>query len=147
MNREAIIKSLQILGGFLLGLMLLVLLLMLAGCRKSIYVPVESVRTEYRDAVRDIHTTDSVVDTRYVYVNGDTVVDYRDRIKWRDREVHDTIYIERADSVAVPLPVEKELSKWERTKIDYGGTAMLASVVLAVGLCASLVWLIKKKRK
>ena len=53
----------------------------------------------------------------------------------------------KTDSVPVPYPVEKELSKWERTKIDYGGTAMLTAAALVIGLCVAVVWLIRKKNK
>lgn len=121
-----------------------ILVLFLTGCTSTKYVPVETVRTEYKDNVREIHTTDSVVDTRFVLVKGDTVVDWRDRVRWRDRLVHDSIYIERHDSIPVPYPVERRLSRWEQTKINYGGMAMGA---LAFVLCAAVVWLTKKFRK
>lgn len=67
------------------------LILSLCGCSTTKYIPVESVRTEYRD--RDVvrTVTDSVRDTRYVFVKGDTVLDIRDR--WRERVVHDTVAV------------------------------------------------------
>lgn len=114
------------------------------GCTTTRHVPVESVRTEYRDNVREVHTTDSVTDTRFVYVKGDTVIDWRDRVKWKERIVHDLIYIERVDSIPVPYPVEKPLTRWQQTKMDFGGMA-LGGVAAAV--CIAVVWLIKKNRK
>lgn len=50
----------------------------------------------------------------------------------------------KVDSIPVPYPVEKKLTRWEQTKIDYGGTALgawLAVIAIAV------IWLIKKFRK
>lgn len=36
----------------------------------------------------------------------------------------------KVDSVSVPYPVEKKLSKWQQAKVDWGGWAMLIVVVL-----------------
>lgn len=118
--------------------------LTLCGCKAVRYVPVETVRTEYQDKVKEIHTTDSVTDTRFVYVKGDTVIDYRDRVRWRDRLVYDSIFIERTDSVQVPYPVERELTRWQRTKMDFGGMAMGALVIV---LCFAVAWLIKRFKR
>ena len=115
----------------------------LSGCTSTRYVPVETVRTEYKDRVREVHTTDSVTDTRFVFVKGDTVVDYRDRVKWRDRFVHDTCVVVKTDTVSVPYPVERELSWWQQTKMDFGGMALGA---VAVVLCIAVVWLARRRR-
>lgn len=119
-------------------------LMLCVGCKSVKYVPVETVRTEYQDKVKEIHTTDSVTDTRFVYVKGDTVIDYRDRVRWRDRLVYDSIFIERTDSVQVPYPVERELTRWQRTKMDFGGMAMGALVIV---LCFAVAWLIKRMKR
>lgn len=116
----------------------------MCGCTRTVYEPVETVRTEYKDKVREIHTTDSVTDTRFVFIKGDTVLDYRDRVKWREKLVHDSIYIHKTDSVPVPYPVEKRLTRWQQTKMDYGGMAI--GVVIAM-ICVAVIWLIKKFRK
>ena len=127
------------------GIWLIIIPLFLAGCTASKYMPVETVRTEYKDNVREIHTTDSVTDTRVGFINGDTVIDWRDRVKWRDRFIHDSIYIERHDSIPVPYPVELELSRWEQTKMDFGGMAI--GGLIAVVIVFIIVWLIKKFKK
>lgn len=122
----------------------IVFLFFLCGCTTTRYVPVETVRTDYQDKVREVHTTDSVVDTRFVYVKGDTVLGYRDRIKWRDRFIHDTVSVVRTDSIAVPYPVERKLSWWQRTKMDLGGFALAC---IAVVLCVAVVWCVRRFRK
>lgn len=133
-----------LLGSTALLITAAVLIAVCCGCTRTVYEPVESVSTEYKDKVREIHATDSVTDTRFVFIKGDTVIDYRDRVKWREKLVHDSIYIHKTDSIPVPYPVERKLSRWEQTKIDYGGEAIVAVAGL---LCVAVIWLIRKFRK
>lgn len=147
-------KFAEVIPGLLLaiGLTALVFLALLCGgCTRKVYVPVESVRTEYKDRVQLQTRFDSVFqrDSVAVLIKGDTVKieRWRDRIKYRDREVHDTIISIKTDSVSVPYPVEKELSKWEKTKMDAGGFAIVTAIALFIALCIAVVWLIKKGRR
>jgi hypothetical protein len=114
------------------------------SCTRTVYEPVETVRTEKDVVTRWL--TDTVIqnDTRFIFVKGDTVIDWRDRWRERTKEVHDTLYIERTDSVPVPYPVERKLTKWEQTKLDFGGIAI--GVIIAV-VCIAVIWLIRKFRK
>ncbi len=133
--------------GMLLALSVTALILMClvaTGCTRKVYVPLETVRTEKDVVTRWL--TDTVIqnDTRFIFVKGDTVIDWRDRWRERIKEVHDTLYIERTDTVRVPVPVERKLKKWEQTKMDFGGFAIGA--IIAV-VCIAVIWLIKKFRK
>lgn len=121
--------------------LLLALGMLLGGCTRTVYEPVESMRTEYRDREVEKLVADTVHDTRLVWIKGDTVVDIREKEHVRRVEIHDTCYIERCDTIRVPYPVERQLSKWERTKMDFGGMALGAMIVV---VCAAVVWLIKK---
>lgn len=122
-------------------LAILLATLLATACKSVEYIPVENVRTEYVDKVREVHDTLLVNDKETVYVNGDTVrvTRYVDRYK----VVHqrDTLYIERCDTISVPYPVERKLSWWEQKKVDFGGFA-LAVVVM---LLAVVAWLVKIK--
>lgn len=74
----------------------------LCGCKtNTVYVPVETVRVEYRDKLmRDsIHLYDSV----FVKITGDTVWLEKYKYLYRDRLLRDSIF--RTDSIAVPYPV------------------------------------------
>lgn len=120
-------------------------LTLLTGCKTTKYVPVETVKTEYRDREVERLSTDTVTDTRFIFVKGDTVVDYRERTKTRIVEVHDTATVVKTDSVGVPYPVERKLTRWERTKMDYGGWAIGAVVAI---IAAVVVWLrLRQKNK
>ena len=43
---------------------------------------------------------------------------------------HDTVV--KIDSIRVPYPVEKQLSKWEKLKMDLGGWAFVGLVILII---------------
>lgn len=128
--------------------LLICLLVLATGCSRKVYVPVESVvsRTDtiYSAKVR----VDSVImrDSVAVFQKGDTVLITKYRDRYRVKELTDTVYQSAIDSVkvSVPYPVERELSRWERTKMDFGGMAIGA---LVIALCVAVAWLIKKFRK
>lgn len=64
----------------------------------------------------------------------------------------DTIYVPSKETIVtkevkVPIPVEKELNRWEKMKIEVGGWAIgLLSGVVLIGIGYVVVWLIKKRR-
>ncbi len=97
---------------------LLVVLSLLAGCKtKTVLVPVEKVKIEYRDRLR----IDSVYnrDTVNIYERGDTV--YLQTIKWRERFKLDTVSVVRVDSIPYPVEVVREvnvLTKWQRLRLN-----------------------------
>ncbi len=143
----------EMLNEFLRGLasaaimtILLVLLCVMCGCKTTEYVPVETVRTEYRDRVNTEHVVDSVMNDKFVYINGDTVFIYQDRIKWRTEVKHDSVYINKTDTIRVPYPVERKLSRWEQAKMDFGGIAF-GGIVVAIIIIAILAWIAKKRKK
>lgn len=124
------------------------LLVLATGCSRKVYAPVESAvsRTDtvYSAKVR----VDSVIirDSVSVFQKGDTVMITKYRDRYRVKELTDTVYQSAIDSVkiSVPYPVERELSRWERTKMDFGGMAIGG---LVIALCVAVAWLIKKFRK
>lgn len=83
-------------------IVLVTILLFLIGCKaKTVFVPVESVKTEYRDRLeRDsIYVHDSTVITKA----GDTITIFKYKYIYKDRVVKDTV--NTTDSIAVPYPV------------------------------------------
>lgn len=132
-------------------IILIVALVALCSCTRKIYVPVENavMRTDtvYSAKLR----VDSVIfrDSVAVIQKGDTVFLTRYRDRYRVREHTDTVYQSVIDSVkvSVPYPVERELTRWEKVKMDAGGFAIGAGTALLVVVIALLVWLIKIKRR
>lgn len=107
------------------------LLLVVWSCRTTEYVPVEIVKTDttYINKVQrdSIYQLDSV----YILDRGDTVLITKTKYLHRDKLVHDTIYRSRIDSIQVPYPVEKQLTRWEQFRLDVGGWA-IASVIIII---------------
>lgn len=81
---------------------IIVAALLVAGCARTVYVPREVVKVEYRDRVEydSVYVRDSIL----VRERGDTVYVYVDR--WRDRfhTLRDTLRL--VDSVSYPVPYE-----------------------------------------
>lgn len=106
------------------------IIMLLSGCTRQILVPVESSHTEYRDNIKEIHYADSVSDNRLVFIKGDTVIEMRDRVKWRERILRDSIFINRTDTIQQAYPVERRLTVWEQVKMNYGGMAIGGLIIL-----------------
>ena len=128
-----------------------VITLLFGSCTRKVYVPTETVRTEYKDRVVEAVRVDTTImrDSVAVYVNGDTVRITKFRDRWRTRiiERHDTCTVTKTDSVQVPVQVERKLTRWERTKMDAGGIAIGILGVAALSGLAWLAWLAYKKRR
>ena len=109
-------------------LSVLSLLLCIMGCRTVRYVHVPEYHTLCKTRVDTVQRWDSVYfrDSVFIAAKGDTV--YLTKTHWRER--FRNIYHVKADtvmqrdSVGVPYPVEKPLTKWQRWKMDLGGWAM-----------------------
>ena len=125
-------------------LYILILASVCMSCRSIKYVPIETVRTEYRyrDSIRfdSIYQRDSV----YYMIKGDSVYMYKYKYLYRYLTVNKTDTIMKTDSVQVPYPVEKPLTKWQNIKLELGGWAFGGTVVFALIIGG---WLIYKRRK
>lgn len=111
------------------------------SCRTQ-YIPVETVRTEYktRDSIRvdSIYNQDSI----YVLVKGDTVYQYRYKYLYKYQYLNRTDTMIKIDSVQVPYPIEKQLSRWQTIKQEIGGIA----IGVIVALLFIIAWLIRRKK-
>jgi hypothetical protein len=69
-------------------------------------VPVETVKTEYRDRVEKQRDSIYFADTIRIVEKGDTTIIYKDRYRYlyKDRFLTDTVI--KRDSIPVPYPVE-----------------------------------------
>lgn len=126
-------------------LVIIAICLLLQACKSVQYVPVETVRTEYIDRVKQVHDTMHTIEKETTYINGDTVLitKYIDRIKVLHQT--DTCIIEKTDTIQVPYPVERKLSKWEQVKNRLGGIAMMLTITAIIGALIYAIFLIKRK--
>lgn len=116
-------------------------LLLVCSCRTVKYVPVETIKvdTTYINKLQrdSIYMLDSV----YVKEKGDTVLIEKYKYLYRDKLVRDTMYISKVDSIQVPYPVEKELTRWQQFRMDFGG---LAVCIVVISILILIVYKIKK---
>ena len=116
-----------------------------ASC-KTKYVAVPEYHKEYINRTDTFLRSDTLfrLDSVVVRMRGDTTV--IEKIRWQNRFVNvykiktDTII--KTDSVRVPYPVEKKLSKWQQFRFDFGGWAMGGTVVL---LCIIIVRMVARQ--
>ena len=127
-----------------LAVLLAAYLLLFCGCSRTVYMPVETVRTDSvrvtlvrRDSVR---VTDSV----YIAQRADTVFREHWNTVYREVSRGDTVYIGRTDTVSVPYPVEAGLTAWQKVRVSLN---VLLIVVACLGIIAAVAWLIYKKLK
>lgn len=123
----------------LIFVVLLVSAMCFTGCRTTQYVPVETIKTEYK--TRDSIRIDSVYrrDSIYVIDRGDTVYTYKDRYLYKYLYLNRIDTVIKTDSVQIPYPVEKALTRWQKAKIELGGWAFGVLIMLAIVLIIRLL--------
>ena len=109
------------------------------------YVPVETVRYDSVFLAKIQKDSIFVQDSVFIKEKGDTV--FVDKFKYIYRHIIkiDTVYIEHRDSIQVPYPVEKKLTRWQQLKINAGGYFL--AVLMLIGLGYIIRWIIRKCRK
>lgn len=104
-------------------LFIMAVFLLLLSCKsKTIYVPVESIKTEYKER----YTRDSIYyyDSIFVKEKGDTILLEKYKYIYRDKFKTDTIC--KVDSIRVPFPVVKHINvnilhNWQIALMVLGG--------------------------
>lgn len=113
------------------------------SCRIQ-YVPVETVRTEYktRDSIRfdSIYQRDSI----YMLVKGDTIYQYKYKYLYRYLTTNRTDTILKTDSIQIPYPVEKQLSRWQSIKMELGGWAFGIIILFTLIIIGQIIFKSKK---
>lgn len=109
---------------------------LLTGCKtKTVLVPVDRVKIEYKERLR----VDSIYnrDTIQIYGRNDTV--FKDVVKWRERFRVDTVSVVKVDSIPykVEVPVEvNKLTKWQKwrlTLLNIIGGLIIVYIAFRVG--------------
>ena len=118
-----------------------VIVLMLTSCSpKVIYVP--EVHTDSIYITK--HQKDSVWlhDSILVTEKGDTIRVEKWHTKYIERQVHDTCFVTKTDSVAVPYPVKEKLT----IKDKFNVYLQCMGIVFGILLVFIVIWLVTKWR-
>ncbi|MDE6860946.1 MAG: hypothetical protein K2J65_11105 [Duncaniella sp.] len=114
----------------------------------------ERMRSVFESMYRKETSSDSIIDrtkeTVVLKENGDTARHDKERIVYvashREKELEHMVQQQdstikalrlqlasvKSDSIPVPYPVEKELSRWEQTKMDFGGIAIVTFIAVVI---------------
>lgn len=106
------------------------------SCTTTKYVPVIEHHTDtliQTNIQRDsIYVHDSISVTQ----KGDTISIDRWHTKYIEKQVHDTTYISKTDTIPLPYPVEKEvpaeLTWWQQTRLHIADIVLWMLLLLAV---------------
>lgn len=107
---------------FWIGILISLIILLLIWCGRTVYVPVETVKTEYKDRLQtdSIHLYDSI----FMKIANDTVRIEKYRYKYKDKIIRDSVFIN--DTIHVPYPVTEykevnKLNNWQIILMILGG--------------------------
>lgn len=132
-----------------IGMVIGVILLAFTGCKTKEYIKVPSVRTEYVCRTDTFAKLDSIYikDSVYVFQKGDTI--FHNKVVYRDR--YHNIYklktdtIIKRDSVAVPYPIERQLTKNEQRLMSLGRCYIAFLFILVACAIGFILWHRNKK--
>ncbi len=124
------------------SIFIILLLCVCSSCKTPQYIPVETVKTEYRDKI----VRDSVFryDSVFVKDQGDTIFLERYRYLYRDKIIRDSIF--KIDTIRVPYPVEvikqvkAPLTSWQNFQLWCG------RILLAIALLVGLYFVLRLKK-
>ena len=114
-------------------MMMIVALALLSSCTTTKYVPVIEHRTDTLIKTQTQRDSIWLHDSIRISENGDTIRIEKWHTKYVEKEVHDTTYIAKTDSIPQPYPVteyvEKPLSTWQRLLIWIGILSIMALIL------------------
>lgn len=132
-------------------LLLLFVLITLTGCKTIKFVPVSEYHALYKTRVDTVQRWDSVRDVQWMTVREvdsaqlaalgiqikglkNALLIERNKLLQQisNEKTHKVDTIMQRDSIPLPYPVEKPLTKWQRWKMDLGGWAMGVAAVLVI---------------
>ena len=120
---------------FTIFFFVMVVLCCISSCTTTRYVPVVEYHTD--TLIQKMTQRDSIYlhDSTIVREKGDTVLIERWHTRYHDREVHDTIYQSRIDTVPQPYPVteyvERKMSAIDKLLIATGILSIISVLIFA----------------
>lgn len=126
---------------FIAIVIMMIIMALFSGCKSVEYVFVP----QHDTLIITKHLRDSVYlkDSTHVSEKGDTVQIEKWHTKYVEKQVHDTTYTSKTDTVPQPYPVTKEvpaeLTWWQQARLH-----MMNGILLLL-LLWLVIWLLRKK--
>lgn len=108
------------------------------------YVPVEKVKTEYKYIDKLQHDSVYIKDSIRYYIHGDTVFADKYYYLYKYLFINKTDSFIKTDTINIPYPVERKLTKWEQIKMDFGGIALGGAIIIILIVVVQSVYTLKK---
>ena len=126
------------------GLLIAILAGLVLGCKPYKVAQRETVIKDSLYIVQRMIDRVLIRDSVYERHVHDTVYKYKERETVRYLSLRDTLYIEKRDSVSVPYPVERQLTKWEAIRMRLGDILL---IIVNIGLIYVVIWLIRRRKR
>lgn len=143
LNEKERIKVGCLQGAAFIVLIIMGLLLcaMLSGCTTTQYVPVIEHKTDTLIQTKVQKDSIWLHDSIKVTEKGDTVRIEKWHTKYVEKQVHDTLYQSKTDSIPVPYEVVKEVPR-KRTTIDW-----VLTITGLLAIIAVIIWVVNKVKR
>lgn len=132
-------------------IILILIIIGIVGCKSIQYVPVETVKTVYQNHTDTLLRTDTIQTERETIIreaDSATLTTLGLQLKANERAIlilkrelerqvskeseHKSDTIIERDTIQVPVPVEKQLTKWQQFKLDFADIALVICVLIIV---------------
>ena len=120
----------------------IILCMLLGSCKSVEYVVVPQTHTDTLIVTKVQHDSIYINDSTVITEKGDTVTIEKWHTKYVEKQVHDTTYVSKTDTIPQPYPVEKEvpaeLTWWQQTRLN------IANILLWALIIVGIAWIAKK---
>ena len=105
------------------------------SCKSVEYVFVPQTHTDTLIVTKLQHDSIYINDSTVITEKGDTVTIEKWHTKYVEKQVHDTTYVSKTDTIPQPYPVEKEvpaeLTWWQQTRLHIANILLWALLIFS----------------
>ena len=109
--------------------------LLFGSCKSVEYVFVPQTHTDTLIVTKVQHDSIYINDSTVITEKGDTVTIEKWHTKYVEKQIHDTTYVSKTDTIPQPCPVEKEvpaeLTWWQQTRLHIANILLWALMIFA----------------
>ena len=109
--------------------------LLFGSCKSVEYVFVPQTHTDTLIVTKVQHDSIYINDSTVITEKGDTVTIEKWHTKYVEKQIHDTTYVSKTDTIPQPYPVEKEvpaeLTWWQQTRLHIANILLWALLIFA----------------
>ena len=132
-NNNGKMNAGDMMAGFVLGIIACLLMTMCSSCTTTKYVPIEHHTIDTLKVTKYERDIIYMHDSTFIREKGDTVLIERWHTQYKWRELHDTTYVSKTDSIPYPVEVTKEvpaqLTWWQQARMHVGGIVIYGILI------------------